>query len=66
MDIFISRDLDSRFSEREVSAVDEWLRSDKAFHVMRDHDFHWSQMLAGLWGVKLNQDNVRRNMLDAW
>ncbi len=62
----ISRDLDSRFSEREVSAVDEWLKSKEAFHVMRDHELHENEMLAGMWGVKLTQKDVRLKWKEAW
>jgi len=48
VDIFISRDVDSIIWRREVDAVDEWLnRSNYTFHLMRDHKFHGSIMLAG-------------------
>jgi len=40
VDVFLSRDCDSRFSNREVSAINEWLASDKDFHIMRDHPYH--------------------------
>jgi hypothetical protein len=51
---FVSRDLDSRFSEREFSAVSEWLDEDgSAFHIMRDHPEHAVHMLGSGWGVKL-------------
>lgn len=46
------RDLDSRPSLRERGAVDEWLCSDRKFHVMRDHPFHTEPVLGGLWGAK--------------
>jgi len=48
----ISRDTDSRLSYREKSAVDEWMQSDKGFHIMRDHNGHSAQILGGMWGVK--------------
>lgn len=51
-DVFISRDCDSRFSEREQKAVEEWLQSDKQYHIMRDHPLHGDRMLAGMWGYK--------------
>jgi hypothetical protein len=66
VDIFLSRDLDSRFSEREVAAVDEWLKSEETFHVMRDHELHTNEMLAGMWGVKLEQKDVRFKWKEAW
>lgn len=55
------RDADSRVSEREKFAVDEWLKSKKSLHVMRDHPFHGIPagnnkigILAGMWGIKGN------------
>lgn len=52
VDIMISRDTDSRLNAREKAAVDEWLASDKDFHIMRDHPYHNVPILAGMWGVK--------------
>ena len=40
VDIFLSRDCDSRLSYREKLCVDEWLKSDKNFHSIRDHQAH--------------------------
>jgi len=50
---FISRDCDSRISNREVIAVNVWLNSNKKFHIMRDHPFHGNfPILAGMFGAK--------------
>lgn len=51
-DIVVSRDTDSRPSWREVHAVDEWLNSDKDFHIMRDHPYHGTAILGGMWGAR--------------
>ncbi len=51
-DIVISRDTDSRLGPREKAAVDEWLASDKDFHIMRDHPYHKTEILGGMWGVR--------------
>ena len=51
-DIVISRDTDSRLGYREKAAVDEWLESDKDFHIMRDHPYHATEILGGMWGVR--------------
>ena len=51
-DVMISRDTDSRLTYREKQAVDEWLKSDKLFHIMRDHPYHGTEILGGMWGVK--------------
>ncbi len=53
------RDLDSEIFEREVLAVNEWLlKTNYAFHIMRDHDQHGIPMLGGLWGVASNRLSI--------
>lgn len=47
---FLVRDIDSVLNERERAAVDAWIDSGKAFHVMRDWWTHTDLMLAGMWG----------------
>jgi hypothetical protein len=57
--IVISRDADSRLSEKELRCVNEWISSDKQFSVIRDHVRHYDYpMLGGMWGMKgkLNSD----------
>ena len=51
-DIMLSRDTDSRLSNREKLAVDEWLESDKDFHIMRDHPHHNFPVMAGMWAFR--------------
>jgi hypothetical protein len=51
-DIILSRDADSRLNNREKKAVEEWLSSDKDFHIMRDHPYHRTEILGGMWGVR--------------
>jgi hypothetical protein len=48
----IVRDADSRISYREKFAVDEWLASDKDFHIIRDHPYHAVPIMAGMWGAR--------------
>ncbi len=52
INIFLSRDCDSRFSNREILAINEWLSSDKDFHIMRDHPYHTVPILGGMWGCR--------------
>lgn len=52
VDVFISRDTDSRLNYRERQAVEEWLESDKSLHIMRDHAYHGTPILGGMWGFK--------------
>ena len=55
VDYFISRDADSRISKRDYTAVQEWITSDKSYHIIRDHPGgHWWPMNAGMWGCKGN------------
>lgn len=56
--ITISRDSDSRISEREVRVINEWLTSGKKFSIIRDHERHYDwPILAGMWGMKGILDN---------
>lgn len=50
VDIFVSRDADSRIDLREKAAVDEWLASGKSIHLMRDHPEHGCLIMGGMWG----------------
>ena len=52
VNIMICRDCDSRLSFREKKCVDKWLESDYGFHIIRDHPWHTTRILGGLWGVK--------------
>lgn len=52
VDIFISRDLDSRLNPREAAAVEEWIASGKTLHTMRDHYEHIVPILGGMWGLR--------------
>ena len=54
VDISIFRDCDSRLNKREKAAVEDWIESDKTFHIMRDHPFHQYPILGGMWGYKKN------------
>lgn len=50
VELFVSRDLDSRINPREVAAVKEWLASGLLLHTMRDHYQHIVPILGGMWG----------------
>lgn len=52
IDVFISRDSDSRLSQREVDLVNEWIKSDKDMHIIRDHKEHGLAVCAGMFGLK--------------
>ena len=46
------RDLDGWLSYREKVLIDEWLVSDKNFHIIRDHCYHDKRIMGGMWGVR--------------
>lgn len=52
VEYMMSRDTDSRLSERERLAVEAWIDSGADLHVMRDHPYHGVPVLGGMWGVK--------------
>ena len=52
VNIFLSRDTDSRIEPKEIKAIREWLKSDKNFHIIRNHPMHRRKILAGLWGCR--------------
>jgi len=66
VDIFISRDIDSRVNVREQAAVNEWLRSDKPLHCMRDHVEHNVPILGGMWGCKKGILIDMPQFIDEW
>lgn len=51
-DAVIVRDVDARLLERDVEAVEAWLASGKAFHIIRDHPYHTAPIMSGAWGAK--------------
>jgi len=54
VEINLSRDTDTRFLLREKLAVEEWMKSGKIFHIMRDHPHHIHHILGGMFGIKKN------------
>ena len=57
---YLSRDTDCRLSKREKKAIEQFMKSDKKFHIIRDHPWHNTLILGGLWGAKqLNLPNLR-------
>jgi len=50
------RDADSRITERDRWCINEFLKSDKQFHIIRDHYWHKSPIMAGMFGWKQTLD----------
>ena len=51
VELMMSRDVDTQILIREVLAVDEWLKSGKLLHIMRDHPWHRYNIQGGMFGV---------------
>lgn len=60
--IVIVRDSDGRITIREKMAVDEWVKSDKQFHIFRDHEAHFQfPIIACAFG---NKGKLSNNLLN--
>jgi GR25 family glycosyltransferase involved in LPS biosynthesis len=46
------RDTDSRITARDRWCIDEFLKSNKSYHSIRDHYWHRSKLMAGTFGWK--------------
>jgi protein O-GlcNAc transferase len=64
VEVMISRDTDSRLGKREKCAIDEWMESDKNFHIMRDHPWHGTEILGGMWGAKRGVLNQMKTLME--
>ena len=51
-DVGFVRDADSRITERDRWCIDQFLKSDKSYHSIRDHYWHRSKLMAGTFGWK--------------
>lgn len=60
------RDCDSRITPREAVCISQWLDSGKSYHIIRDHPWHASPIMGGLWGVtgKTELDYVGQVLLN--
>lgn len=47
----IVRDADDRLGKRDKWCVDQWIKSGKDFHVIRDHPNHRHNVMGGMWGL---------------
>ena len=52
VDIMFCRDADSRINYRDIWTINEFINSDKRFHIMRDHYWHKSRVMGCSWGIK--------------
>jgi hypothetical protein len=52
VDIMFVRDADSRVHWKDRWAIQQFVKSDKVLHIIRDHEEHTSPILGGLWGLR--------------
>lgn len=61
---FIIRDADSRINQRDIACINHWIKSDKEFHIIRDHPYHNTKIMGGMWGAtKKFMDKINYNEL---
>lgn len=49
------RDADSRLGLRDIQSLDNWVQSGFPAHIIRDHPYHQTPILGGLWGVDVSK-----------
>lgn len=65
IDRVLIRDTDSRFTNREVECVKEWIDSNKSLHVIKDHVCHRfskANIMGGLCGLSKHKLNFNFNI----
>ena len=63
---YLSRDCDCRLIEREIQSIKKWMNSDKKFHIIRDHPWHFTLILGGMWGSRDYHVRDLRFMIMDW
>jgi hypothetical protein len=59
----ISRDLDSRLSNREISYISKWIQSSKDYFIIRDHPWH-APVPSGLFGIQRKIIDFENYLID--
>ena len=54
VEIMMVRDVDSRLTIKEKTLVDEWLKTDKKVHIIRDHSIHNFRFMACSFNIRKN------------
>ena len=66
IDVCLVRDTDAVILQREVDAVNQWLESDRLFHIMRDHPLHKTVIVGCALGSKKGAILNIDKMIDDW
>lgn len=67
-DAVIVRDVDSILDERDEWTVEEWLKSECSFHIIRDHPNHMFYILGGMFGYRPKSKKIinLNNLIGDW
>lgn len=65
VEIMLSRDTDSRLSNRERACVDEFVNSNYLLHSIQDHSLH-DNIMGGMWGMKKNNRINMKELAEKW
>ena len=61
------RDTDSRIHDRDIACIEDFINSDKLLHIIRDHCWHNTFILGGLWGIrKIALTESMNNIIQRW
>ena len=58
VEVMCVRDADSRVNERDKACIEDFVHSDKQFHILRDHPNHHHPIMGGMWGIKKEYMNI--------
>lgn len=58
-DVVLSRDLDSRITDREIEIIRKWEDSKFSFFVIKDHILHKMPIMGGMWGGRNGLKNIK-------
>lgn len=62
IEVMLVRDADSRFNERDIWCINHFIKSDYKAFTIRDHKYHFQEIMAGQCGIKrIAGLNVREN-----
>lgn len=66
VDFFFIRDADSRIEERDQWCIDQFLKSGKTLHIIRDHYHHRRLIMGGMWGIHKKENLNLRDFYNSW
>jgi hypothetical protein len=52
VELMLVRDSDSRFTTRDIWCINHFLKSDFKAFTIRDHRYHFKEIMGGQWGIK--------------